>query len=92
MRHSFTIILIISSLWLTKLYAQTSEPFMNHTWSIGVGNMTLHDSYLSPASYSGLNLNLNIAESAFYKNCDERREKQKRNRRIANNADSKPIN
>ena len=72
MRHSFTIILIISSLWLTKLYAQTSEPFMNHTWSIGVGNMTLHDSYLSPASYSGLNLNLDIAESAFYKNCDEK--------------------
>ena len=72
MRQIFTVILIISSLWFTKLYAQASEPFVNHTWSIGAGNMTLHDSYLSPATYSGLNLTLDVAESAFYKNCDEK--------------------
>ena len=72
MRQIFTVILMISSLWLTKLYAQASEPFVNHTWSIGAGNITLHDSYLSPATYSGLDLTLNLAESAFYKNCNER--------------------
>lgn len=71
-RQVFTLILIISGLWFSKLYAQASNPFVNHSWSMGAGYMTLHDSYLSPATYSGINLNLDVDESAFYKKCDEK--------------------
>lgn len=72
MRQKTILVIFIFSLSFTTLQAQASEPFVNHTWSIGAGNMTLHDSYLSPATYSGLNLTLNVAESAFYKNCNEK--------------------
>lgn len=72
MRHFLIIILTLVSACFCKLYAQSSEPFVNHSWSIGVGNMTLHDSYLSPATYSGLDVALNISESAFYKNSHDK--------------------
>jgi len=72
MRRTIILVISIFSVSLTTLQAQEIvEPSVNHTWSIGSGVMELTDSYLSPATYSGMDITFDVAESSFYKNSQQ---------------------
>ena len=55
------------------LTAENGEKvLLNNTWSFGVGQVKLFDSYLSPFEFTGMGYRLDATHSAFYKGCDRR--------------------